>query len=96
MKSEVYEIGRHLGIIEGILSAPPTDGLWHDNRTDESQIGASYDELEWAMNFDACAGDEKNLDQHLKEVLGVYRKFRQMNRHKMEAIPVAVIPPQLR
>jgi NAD+ synthase len=96
MKSEVYAIGKELGIIEGILTAPPTDGLWHDNRTDESQIGASYDELEWAMNFEAEAGDEHNLGGRLKEVLGVYRKFRGSNRHKMEPIPVAIIPQELK
>jgi NAD+ synthase len=96
MKSEVYEIGRHLGIIDGILTAPPTDGLWHDNRTDESQIGASYNELEWAMSFEAAPGDESLLDDRRKEVLAVYRKYRRMNRHKMEPIPVAVIPLRLK
>jgi NAD+ synthase len=96
MKSEVYAIGRHLGIIDGILNAPPTDGLWHDNRSDESQIGASYDELEWAMDFEAVQGDESRLDHRRKEVLAIYRKYRRMNRHKMEPIPVAIIPQKLK
>lgn len=51
MKSEVYEIGRILGLNEEILNNRPTDGLWEDGRTDEDQIGATYDELEWAMEF---------------------------------------------
>jgi NAD+ synthase len=96
MKSEVYEIGRYLGIIDGILNAPPTDGLWHDNRTDEAQIGASYDELEWAMEFEAGAKDESLLDHRHKEILSIYHKFRRTNRHKMEPIPVAVIPRELK
>ncbi|MCU0600336.1 MAG: NAD(+) synthase [Desulfobacterales bacterium] len=96
MKSEVYAIGRYLGIIDGILNAPPTDGLWHDNRSDESQIGASYDELEWAMGFANSGGDERTLDGRQKKVLEIYRKFRRMNRHKMEPIPVAKIPDEMR
>ena len=50
MKSEVYELGRYLGINEDILNAAPTDGLHNDGRTDENQIGATYAELEWAMS----------------------------------------------
>jgi NAD+ synthase len=96
MKSDVYTIGRHLGIIDGILNAPPTDGLWHDNRSDESQIGASYDELEWAMSFEAAQGDESRLNHRRKVVLAIYRKYRRMNRHKMESIPVAMIPKGLK
>lgn len=50
LKSEVRTLASHLGIIEEIVKAAPTDGLWADARTDEDQIGASYDELEWAMS----------------------------------------------
>ena len=96
MKSEVYAIGRELGIIDGILQAPPTDGLWEDNRTDEGQIGASYPELEWAMRFTAENGDEDILDARQKAVLTIYRRFNQTNRHKMEAIPVCRIPNDLK
>ena len=52
LKSEVFEIGKELGVINSILAAAPTDGLWGDNRTDEDQIGATYPELEWAMGFE--------------------------------------------
>ncbi len=96
MKSEVYEIGRSLDVIEGVLNAPPTDGLWPDNRSDEQQIGASYDELEWAMRFDESLKDEGGLSGREKEVLSIYRKYRQANRHKMTPIPAAVIPKTLR
>jgi len=96
MKSEVYLVGRALGISEEVLNAPPTDGLWHDRRTDESQIGASYDELEWAMQFDAEAGDDVSLNARQKEVLSIYRRFHRMNRHKMDPVPVCRIPASLR
>jgi NAD+ synthase len=96
MKSEVYEVGRQLGIVEGILQAPPTDGLWADNRSDEAQIGATYDELEWAMRFDEGGGDEGGLTERQRQVLSIFRRFHQANRHKMEPIPVAKIPDTLR
>ena len=60
IKSEIFALGNKLGIADEILTAPPTDGLWNDDRTDEDQIGASYPELEWAMEF---IGDEKNISE---------------------------------
>jgi NAD+ synthase len=96
MKSEVYAVAKELGIAEAILNAPPTDGLWSDNRTDESQIGASYNELEWAMEFEAGSTDEDQLNSRQREVLAIYRKFHQANRHKLDPIPVFKIPESLR
>ncbi len=96
MKSEVYAIGRELGIIQAIIDAPPTDGLWADNRTDENQIGATYAELEWAMQFEAKPGDENQLSARQKEVMLIFRRFNQANRHKMEPIPVFTVPEQLK
>ncbi|MBW1828764.1 MAG: NAD(+) synthase [Deltaproteobacteria bacterium] len=96
MKTEVYAIAREMGIIEGILNAPPTDGLWEDRRTDESQLGATYAELEWAMEFEAESGDEDQLEPRQREVLAIYRKFHQANKHKMEPIPVLKIPESLK
>ncbi len=93
MKTEVYQLGRALGVNDAILTAPPTDGLWGDDRTDEDQIGASYPELEWAMAFD---GDEAALDARQGEVLAIYRRLNAANQHKMEPIPVCVIPGALR
>lgn len=92
MKSEVYELGKALGISEEIIKAPPTDGLWGDDRTDEDQIGATYPELEWAMEF---SGDESSLTERQQEVLGIYRKLHSANRHKMEPIPVCEVPDEL-
>jgi len=96
MKTEVYEIGQALGVSREILETPPTDGLWQDNRTDESQIGATYPELERAMLFEGGAAEEKKLSPREQEVLAIYRKFRSANRHKMEPIPWAKIPDRLR
>lgn len=104
MKSQVYAIGKFLGIHQDILTAPPTDGLWEDDRTDESQIGATYGELEWAMTHDASQkipgqppGDDpkENLDDRQKEVLSIYHKFNAANQHKMAPIPVCKIPSEL-
>ena len=96
MKSQVYVLARHLGVIDEIIQAPPTDGLWSDNRSDESQIGASYDELEWAMDFENRQGREEELDARQAEVLSIFRKFNRVNRHKMLPIPVCAIPAQLK
>ncbi len=93
LKSEVYEIGRELGIQAEILNAPPTDGLWEDDRTDEGQIGATYDELEWAMAHNPDSTLE--LDSRQKEVLAIYRDYNQANRHKMLPIPICKIPDEL-
>ena len=91
VKSEVYAIGRELGIIDEILKASPADGLWDDDRTDESQLGATYPELEWAMNFEASQKNSLQLSKREKEVLKIYKKFNSANRHKMEPIPICKI-----
>tara|TARA_B100000508_G_scaffold141093_1_gene146569 strand:- start:81871 stop:82659 length:789 start_codon:yes stop_codon:yes gene_type:complete len=93
MKSEVYALARHLDVIPEILEAKPTDGLWGDARNDEDQIGATYDELEWAMTFD---GDQEELDSRQKEVIAIYNRLHSANKHKMEEIPVCLIPNQLK
>ena len=93
VKSEVYELAKALGIMEDIQNAAPTDGLFEDNRTDEGQIGASYPELEWAMGFD---GDPGALTGREKQVMEIYTRFNRTNRHKMEPIPVCIIPDSLR
>ena len=83
MKSEVYQLGRELGVIQEILDAKPTDGLWGDDRTDEDQLGASYDDLEWAMEY-----KDSNPDENQKQILKIYNKHRNNNLHKMVEIPV--------
>jgi NAD+ synthase len=92
-KSEVYACAQVLSIHEEIMLAPPTDGLFGDNRSDEDQIGASYPELEWAMMFD---GDESKISEREKEVLHIYRKLNKQNQHKMQPIPVCIIPQDLK
>lgn len=85
MKSEVYELGKNLGIVSSIMNAQPTDGLWDDERTDEEQLGVSYNQLEWAMNF---KGDSSTLTETQKYVLDIYKQHRRKNLHKMRDIPV--------
>lgn len=92
-KTQVFALAKHLGVIEPILLAKPTDGLWGDGRTDEDQIGATYPELEWAMDF---SGDESLLSERQQEVLKIYRRFNSINQHKMLPIPVCVIPDALK
>ncbi len=92
MKSQVFEIAKELGVIQEIQDAKPTDGLWGDDRSDEDQIGASYPELEWAMEFQ---GDESLISSRQAEVLAIYRKLNKANQHKMNPIPVCTIPPEL-
>ena len=87
-KSEVYLLAESLGIIQEIQEAAPTDGLWFDGRTDEDQIGATYDELEWAMNEIDNPSAEKELNERLAEVMRIYLKLNSMNSHKMNPIPI--------
>lgn len=96
MKSEVYALGKELGVIESILNARPTDGLWADGRTDEDQIGATYDELEWAMKYVEATkkfhAQKLILTDREKEVLEIYTSRNRANQHKMNPIPVCEIP----
>ena len=79
-KTQVWELGKELGILKEIIDAPPTDGLWDDGRTDEGQLGLSYRELEEAMENENSVNREK------------YNSIRRSNLHKMEPIPVCKIP----
>jgi NAD+ synthase len=96
MKSEVYELARYLGINQEIIDAAPTDGLWGDDRTDEDQIGASYDELEWAMKKQAVGKTELDFQGREKIVFKLYIRLNTVNQHKMTPIPVCEIPSKLR
>jgi NAD+ synthase len=91
-KTEVFALARHLGVVNSILIAPPTDGLWGDDRTDEQQLGASYPELERAMAFAEGGGNPESLSGRDAEVLAIYVKFHRANHHKMVPIPVCKIP----
>ena len=93
MKTEVFALARELDIIQSIQAAKPTDGLWDDDRSDEDQIGASYPELEWAMEFE---GDESSISAREVEVLAIFQKLNKANQHKMNPIPVCKIPEGLK
>ena len=97
LKNEVYAVGRALGVAEAILNAPPTDGLWGDDRTDEDQLGATYDELEWAMEQVAAGRVVDAFDSGSREavVLEIFLRHQRTNRHKMDPIPVCSIPAHL-
>lgn len=95
MKSEVYMLGAELQVPESIMNAAPSDGLFGDARSDEDQIGANYDELEWAMKMDAEGKTVENFSGRQLEVFNIYKRFNSSNRHKMIPIPVCEIPKNL-
>ena len=96
-KTEVYEIGKYLNIIEEILIAPPTDGLFGDGRTDEDQIGASYPELEWAMKLiEEGECNFNNFNSREKKVFEIYTRLNRINQHKMNPIPICIVPKEIR
>lgn len=96
LKTEVYEIAKVLGINQDIQKAAPTDGLWGDNRTDEDQIGASYPELEWAMEQTEKGKSIKDFDNREKIAMEIYTRLNRANKHKMDPIPVCIIPAELK
>ena len=95
MKSEVYEIARYLVINTDIQQAKPTDGLFGDDRSDEDQLGASYDELEWAMRMKEDGKNANEFTGREKEVFEIYSRLNRINQHKMVPIPVCEIPKEL-
>lgn len=95
MKSQVYTLAKELNISESILKAKPTDGLYADERSDEDQIGATYDELEWAMITLEKKASPKKLTERQKEIIKIYTTRHNANKHKMQAIPVCKIPAKL-
>lgn len=94
-KTQVFAIGKELGIIEEILTAPPTDGLFADGRTDEDQIGATYPELEWAMEY-IRTQQTRELTEREKTVMDIYQSRHRANQHKMNPIPVCIIPDNIK
>jgi NAD+ synthase len=97
-KTEVWELGKYLGVDQRIIDAQPTDGLWDDGRTDEDQIGSSYELLEWVMESGiadttiidpetATTWMGKELTEEQRHAIKQYKKFNTQNKHKMESIP---------
>jgi len=103
-KTQVRAMAKELGVLDELVNAVPTDGLWEDSRSDEDQIGASYEELEWAMEFIEnefvnveCIELFKKIEQRTpectarqNEVLEIYKKFHIQNKHKMHPIPTFI------
>jgi NAD+ synthase len=95
LKTEVWDMGRELGLEQEIINAAPTDGLWDDGRTDEGQLGMTYPELEHAMTLDSadnCVYNPLELTKTEKAQLKKYREIRARNMHKMQPIPVCEMP----
>ena len=95
-KTNVFEIASKLNVIDEILKAKPTDGLWDDGRTDEDQIGATYSELEWAMVQKDNNKTPDDFTGRDKEVLKILMKFNSQNSHKMDPIPIFKVPKNLK
>ena len=86
-KSQVWQLGRELGILDDIINAAPTDGLWDDGRTDQDQLGGlTYSDLELAMQQDL--GAVAVADSTQQHNLNSYRAIRARSLHKMNPIPV--------
>lgn len=96
MKSEVRELGKYLQVPQSIIEAKPTDGLFGDDRTDEDQLGATYEELEWAMYEDEKGGAINDFEGRNKEVFTIYKRLNTANQHKMNPIPICEIPKKLK
>ena len=92
LKSQVFNLGKFLKVDNTIINAKPSDGLYADSRSDEDQIGATYDELEWAMKTEES---NSKISDREKEVLKIYKSFNTKNKHKMEPIPICIIPEDL-
>lgn len=107
-KTEVFQLAKFVGVPESILIAPPTDGLWEDDRSDEDQMGATYPELEWAMDWLSLHGVRQNnkwiwdsayetlTNPRQQEVLRIYMRMNNANQHKMNPIPVCIIPVEFK
>jgi len=96
LKSEVYTIGALLKVPKSIMSAAPSDGLFGDARSDEDQIGANYDELEWAMQMHDEGKKEDDFSGRQKDVFKIFKRYNSANKHKMIPIPVCKIPKDIR
>jgi NAD+ synthase len=96
LKSEVYEIGTYLKVPHSIMNAAPSDGLFGDARSDADQIGANYDELEWAMQMNDLGKTANDFSGREKEVFEIFKRYNSGNKHKMIPIPICEIPKNLK
>jgi NAD+ synthase len=100
LKTEVWELAKFMGINKSIIEAKPTDGLWEDDRSDEDQIGATYPELEWAMEFydkiktyrfDVSQSFIYGLNERQKVVFDIYKTRHEQGLHKMSMPPICKV-----
>ena len=96
MKSDVFALGAYLAVPKSILEAEPTDGLFGDSRTDEEQLGATYDELEWAMIANENGQVLADFSGREKIVFEIYKQLNTINQHKMNPIPVCKLPQEFK
>lgn len=96
LKSEVRELAKHLNVPQSIIEAKPTDGLFGDDRSDEDQLGASYDELEWAMAQVEKGKTHDDFSGREREAFNIFLRLNTVNQHKMNPIPVCEIPLNLK
>ncbi|MFC4817839.1 MULTISPECIES: NAD(+) synthase [unclassified Flavobacterium] len=96
LKSDVRALAKYLNVPDSILNAAPTDGLFGDDRSDEDQLGASYPELEWAMEQLEKGKTAENFEGREREVFTIYKRLNTINQHKMTPIPVCIIPTELK
>jgi NAD+ synthase len=96
LKSEVRLLAKHLGVTESIITAKPTDGLFGDDRSDEDQLGASYEELEWAMAETEKGKNSDDFEGRKKVVFEIFNSLNKVNQHKMRPIPVCEVPENLK
>ncbi len=96
LKSEVYDIGKLLIVPDSIMAASPSDGLFGDARSDEDQIGADYDELEWAMKMNDQGKSLEDFNGREKKVFKIFKRYNAVNKHKMIPIPICEIPVELK
>ena len=96
LKSEVRQLATFLEVPKSILEAKPTDGLFGDDRSDEDQIGANYDELEWAMKQFELGKKATDFIERKAQVFAIYERLHLINQHKMQPIPVCILPADLK
>jgi NAD+ synthase len=96
LKSEVRMLSKYVQVPESILNAKPTDGLFGDDRSDEDQLGASYDELEWAMSEIEKGKTENDFSGRKLNVFLIYKRLNFLNQHKINSIPVCKILQELK
>ncbi|WP_430615013.1 NAD(+) synthase [Flavobacterium sp. JP2137] len=96
LKSEVRQLGHFLNVPSSIIQAKPTDGLFGDDRSDEDQLGANYDELEKAMHASDQGLSAADLSGRDREVFEIYKRLNRINQHKIQPIPVCIIPENLK